>query len=535
MTCWLRSGRLGVGESIMAFGYRPVDRDQPMLLPPDLRDWLKPQHFVWFLLAVLEELDLSAFEAGRRLGGVGREGYDPRMLLGLLIYGYAHQQRSSRRIEELCQVDAAFRVLCAQDAPDHTTIARFRQANDAAITELFVQVLELVGEAGMGRVGVIAVDGTRMTANASWGRNRRRSWLKQQVDQAMAEAEQVDAEEDARFGPDANGAEVDPEWTADAKKRRQRIRETLARLQAADTAADEAADQQATAHRERAGKWTDRRDRAADRLAEEQAAAQRRHHDFEQRAAAAERGEGPRPGGRPPPRPDQAYQVRRAQAWVDKLQARADLATAAAAQARAKADPVVNLTDPESGWMPTSKGWIQGYNTQLVVSDDHLIIGCRVTTDTVDVNQFEPMLTEAAHGVAALDRGRARAGKAAEPIGLVLADAGYFSTHNLTVPGPDRLIAPSKRQKLNHYATEHPSRPAAASDQDPVAVMRARFADPDQKHRYRRRGAIVEPVNGHLKDRHGLRQFSRRGQDAAQAEADLASASANLLKIWRRR
>ena len=139
----------------MALGYRPVNRDQMMLLPPDLRDWLSPQHFVWFLLAVLDEVEVSGFEAGRRLGSVGREGYDPRMLLGLVIYGYAHGQRSSRRIEELCSTDVAFRVICAQDAPDHTTIARFRQANDEAVAELFVRVLELAGEAGLGRVGVV--------------------------------------------------------------------------------------------------------------------------------------------------------------------------------------------------------------------------------------------------------------------------------------------------------------------------------------------------------------------------------------------
>jgi transposase len=537
MRVGLGVGRLAAGELIMAFGYRPVNRDQMMLLPPDLRDWLPPRHFVWFLLGVLEELDLSGFEADRRLGGVGRQGYDPRMLLGLLIYGYSHGERSSRRIEELCSVDVAFRVLCAQDAPDHTTIARFRQVNDAAIAELFAQVLEMAGEAGMGRVGMVAVDGTRVAANASWGRNRHRSWLAEQVDQMMAEAERVDAEEDERFGPDVNGAEVDPEWAAGSKTRKRRIKESLARFEAAVARAEEAAEQQTAAQQERVARWQARRDQAADRLAGEQAAARQRYSDYQQQKASAERDEGPRPTGQPTPPPEQAAGVRRAQASVDKLQARVDTAAAAVAAARAAADPEVNLTDPESGWMPTSKGWIQGYNTQLAVSDDHLIIGCKVTTATVDVNQFEPMLAAAARGAAALDRGRSRAGMAAEPIGLVLADAGYFSADNLTVPGPDRLIAPSRRQRLNQFATNHHLSPGpdADDDQDPLAVMRARFADPHYKLLYRRRGAVVEPVNGHLKDRHGLRQFSRRGQAACQAEVDLACTTANLLKIWRRR
>jgi transposase len=512
----------------MALGYRPVLRDQMMLLPPDLRDWLPPRHFVWFLLAVLDEFDLTGFEADRRLGSVGRQGYDPRMLLGLLIYGYCHGQRSSRRIEELCSVDVAFRVLCAQDAPDHTTIARFRQVNDAAIADMFVQVLELAGEAGLGRVGVVAVDGTRIAANASWGRNRRRSWLAEQVDQMMSEAEQTDAAEDARFGPDANGTDVDPGWAAGSATRQQRIREALAR-------AEQAAEQQTAAQQARVVSWQARRDEAADRLAREQAAAEKKYRDYRRRAAAAERGEGPPPQGRSTPPPDQAVGVRRAQASVNQLQARVNTAAAAAAAARAAKDPAVNLTDPESGWMPTGKGWIQGYNTQLVVSDDHLIIGCKVTTATTDVEQFEPMLVEAANGAAALDRGRARTGAPAEPIGLVLADAGYFSTHNLTVPGPDRLIAPSKRQRLNDLATDGPPADDGNGEQDPLAAMRARFTEPHDKLAYRRRGATVEPVNGHLKDRHGLRQYSRRGQAAAQAESDLTCATANLLKIWRRR
>jgi transposase len=120
---------LSRNDLIMAMGYRPLHRDQLFLLAPDMREWLPERHFVWVLLAVVEHVDVSEFERDRRLGGVGREGYDPRMLLALLIYGYATGQRSSRRIEDLCVTDVAFRVICAQDVPDHTTICRFRQGN----------------------------------------------------------------------------------------------------------------------------------------------------------------------------------------------------------------------------------------------------------------------------------------------------------------------------------------------------------------------------------------------------------------------
>ncbi len=110
----------------MARDYRPVLHDQVFLLPPDMRDWLPEDHLVWFVLDVIENLDVSAFEVSRRRGGVGAAGYDPRMLLGLLIYSYCRGMHSSRQIERQCHTDIAFKVLCAGDIPDHATIARFR-------------------------------------------------------------------------------------------------------------------------------------------------------------------------------------------------------------------------------------------------------------------------------------------------------------------------------------------------------------------------------------------------------------------------
>jgi transposase len=509
---------------IMAKGYRPVDRDQMMLLPPDLREWLPARHFVWFLLAVVEQLDLSACHGGRRLGSVGREGYDPRMLLALLIYGYATGQRSSRRMEELCHTDVAFRVICAQDAPDHTTIARFRQVHQEAVGEVFVQVLQLAGEAGLGRVGLVAVDGTRIAANAAYAKNRRRSWLREQVGQMLAEADRVDAEEDARFGPEDGGGQVDEQW-ADPATRTERIKAALAR-------AEQMVDRLCTEDEVRVTAQQSRVQRWADRLAAERAgAAERlvRYHD--ERAAAQAQGHAGVPR-RPAPPVEQAHQVRRAKARLTAHQARLAKTEAAAAEARAAQDPVANLTDPDSGWMPTGKGWIQGYNTQLAVSDDQIVMAVKVTNATIDIAQFEPMMAAAAAAAEALNRGRDRAGAAPESIGLVVADAGYFSEHNLTVPGPDRLIAGTKRHRLE--AEFHSRRcPAADSSSDPIAAMKARLQTPDGIAAYRRRGVTVEPVNGHLKDRYGLRQFTRRGIRAAQAEAELAATTANLIKIWR--
>jgi len=156
----------------MARSYRPVVRDQEFLLPPNMADWLPEDHLVWFVLDIVDRLDTRVFHAGRRIGGVGRQGYDPDMLLALLIYAYAVGERSSRRIERLCVDHVAFRVLCGQDGPDHSTIARFRAEHHEGFADLFAQVLRLCAAAGMVKVGIVSIDGTKIAANASKSANR---------------------------------------------------------------------------------------------------------------------------------------------------------------------------------------------------------------------------------------------------------------------------------------------------------------------------------------------------------------------------
>ena len=170
----------------MARSYRPVMRDQPFLLPPDMREWLPADHLVWFVLEIVDRLDRSAFHSRHLNAGVGRAAYDPDMLLGLLIYAYCNGVRSSRQIERLCWTDVAFRVLCAQDVPDHATIARFRAGCQDAFADLFVQVLLVAGKAGLARFGTVAIDGTKIAANASVQANRDRDWLAAQVAKILA-------------------------------------------------------------------------------------------------------------------------------------------------------------------------------------------------------------------------------------------------------------------------------------------------------------------------------------------------------------
>src|SRR5215831_15105123 len=140
----------------MAKGYRPVRRDQPFLLPPDMRDWLPPDHPVYLVIAAVEDhLDTSAFHSARRTGGAGAAGYDPDMLVAVLVWAYAHRVTSSREIEGLCRTDVAFRLICAGNLPDHSTVARFRGAFEEAVGEFFAEALILCARLGMGRLGTV--------------------------------------------------------------------------------------------------------------------------------------------------------------------------------------------------------------------------------------------------------------------------------------------------------------------------------------------------------------------------------------------
>src|SRR5829696_555432 len=192
----------------MAQNFLACDRDQELLLPPSLREWLSEGHLAWFVIDAVAALDLSVFFAVYRENGQGRAAHDPAMMVALLLYSYALGERSSRRVERRCVEDVATRVICANQRPDHTTIARFRQRHETALAELFGEVLALCADAGLVRVGVIAVDGTKVHANASERATRSYEEIAREI---LEDAAAVDAEEDERFG-DARGDELPASW-----------------------------------------------------------------------------------------------------------------------------------------------------------------------------------------------------------------------------------------------------------------------------------------------------------------------------------
>jgi transposase len=180
------------------------DREQELLLPPSLRDWLAEDHLAWCVLDAVEQIDLSGVYGAYRADGWGRAAFDPRMMVALLLYAYAIGERSSRGIERRCREDVAFRVIMANQVPDHATIARFRARHEQALAEMFTEILALCVRAGLVSVGLVALDGTRICANAAQAANRTHEAIREEVERILAEAGQVDAAEDERFG-DARG------------------------------------------------------------------------------------------------------------------------------------------------------------------------------------------------------------------------------------------------------------------------------------------------------------------------------------------
>lgn len=537
----------------MARGYRPVVRDQQFLLAPDMRDWLPADHLVWTVLDMVTTLDTSAFHRRARLGSVGRQGYDPDMMVGLLLYAYAVGVRSTRAIERLCATDVAFRIACAQDTPDHTALARFRKDHEAAFIDLFAKVLTVAARAGLAKFGTVAIDGTKIPGNASLDANRTATWVHAQAETIVAEAAAIDAAEDAAEAQDEGGGQPPPKW-ADHQARKARIEALVAELeQVGDTAKSRGLKRSAARHEADLAAGVIRQGRipaGADLVATAQVrlaqalARQRAVHDKWQARVS----EGNSLGRRPKP-VEQHWRVidarkrlaaaeaatRDGSADTPAIQQAADTLAAgepAAGKGSAVAttpapEPRVNLTDPASRIQKTRRGWVQGYNAQVAVTSDQIIVACSVGQNPADGPTFVPMMTAAVAAATSLAEATGRD----TTIGTVLADAGYASNDNLTADGPDRLIALGKSHSLYATAKDTP----ASGPPDPAGSTREqmahRLATPEGAALYKKRGATVEPGIGNLKKL--LPRFSRRGLDAATAELNLAATAFNLLKIHR--
>ncbi|WP_423816276.1 transposase [Rhodococcus jostii] len=536
---------------LVAKGYRPVNRDQQFLLPPDMREWVPPTHPVWTVIEIVDtHLDTSAFHGSRRTGGAGRAGYDPDMLVTLLIWAWSRGVRSSRQIERACSEVVSYRVICAGDTPDHVTISRFRKDNHTACEALFTQVLILAARLGLGRLETIALDGVKIASNASKDANRTEDGLRRAAEAeaariaaaaAAAHAATDDAEDDL-YGEDDPGPGQVPAELADPTTRSARIAEALAQLDAQKQAEQSERDGKAQDYLARldAGETVMGRvpvgaevAAAERRLAEAVAAQQAVIERFRGRTAS---GGG---GGFVPKPVDEHHLVRRRRTELDTALRKQGERTAAAGQRRR------NITDPDSRLQPLrGGGWLQGYNCQAFTSADGLILATGVGTGPVDYDYFPDMVDKAGKAAQLIDTSRrdtnpvgadpARPAPAPAPeelIGVMLFDAGYCSRANLTSPGPDRLIATGKSHHLEAAAAADPVTGPPPPQADPIQAMTRRLRTEAGIATYRKRSPIAETVFGHAKHNLGFRRFTSRGLDRARSEWAFHAAVHNLGKI----
>jgi transposase len=522
---------------LVAKRYRSVDRDQQFLLPENMRDWLSASDPVWLVISAVGQLDTSALHAQRRVGGAGRAGYDPEMLLTLLIWAWAQGFRSSRVIERLCGRDVAFRIICAGDAPDHVTISRFRAQAAPVMEQLFAQVLMLCARVGMAHLGVVALDSVKIASDASLKANHTEAGLRRlgaeqaAIDaekarelaaKALAEHAATDAEEDGLYGPGTRGDEVPPELV-DERSRAARIAKALEEM-AANPARQAAREAQLDAFRRRRDNRANapmglppaeiRVEILTQNLAEARAGQQAkidRYHANGRR-------------GRKPVPVEQAYRVTRIQAALDR---------AIAAQAKPGAGrwgaPKRNITDPESRAMKLrGGGWIQGYNCQAITSSDGLIIATSVDNNLNDATAFVTAMGKAVAAAALIDAHRPD--DSPSGIGVLLADAGYLSAANLSAPGPDRLIAVGKSRDVTAAARDQPAEGPPPPDASPVAAMAHRLRTPEGHALYSQRSHIAETPFAHAKHNLGFRRFTSRGIARTAAEFSFHALVHNLIK-----
>jgi len=452
--------------------FRAYDPDQVLLMAPSLRDWVPEGDLAHFVSDLVDSgaLDLSAiytsYEDER-----GYPPYDPRLMVKLLVYGYANGVVSSRKLERATYRDVAVRMLCADQHPDHRSIARFRKRHLDALGELFVGALRLCGQARLVGLGVLAVDGTKLRANAS--RHKAMSYgrmvdkeaqldaeiraLRGQVDALLADAEATDAAEDQTFGADHRGDEL----PAELQRRETRlaaIREAKAALEAEAAAAEQA-----------------------------------------RRTELEEQGKKPRnpPDGRDPFKPKPTAQR--------------------------------NFTDPDSRIMKTADGaFHQCFNGQAVVDcTTQVIVAAELSDQAPDARLLEGSLDQLDENLTAIEAQLpARA--------ALLADAGYYSEENIRITSEHGLDAHIATGRFKRSEPPAPA-PRGRIPKNATAkqLMARKLKTKNGSALYSRRKTIVEPVFGQMDTVQDARRLLLRGKPAARAQWRFHCAIHNLLKLHR--
>ena len=498
----------------MSKTFRPWNPEQTLLLPPSPVDWLPENHLVFFLLDLAAELDLGEILAYyRQKDPRGERAYDPRMMVLLLLYAYCVGLPSSRKIEKACWEDAAFRVLTGNQQPDHSRISDFRRRHLDALAGLFVQVLKVCQKAGLVSLGHVALDGTKVKANASKHKAmsherllKSERQLEGEMRALLRKAELIDAQEDGQYGKGKRGDEL-PEELQRRSSRLEWIRKAKAELEAEAAAAKarqreeqaEAAEQEAT-EAETSGD-----EQRSKRAARRSRGARKRANDAQKLATL---------------KAEAAGLDLVSMAETDPLaMPQRTLPTDAAGNPKPSAQR--NFTDPDSHILKGSDGWIQGYNCQAAVDGDHqVIVAIGVSNQPSDAVHLLPMLERIE-----LNTGRL-------PDALI-ADAGYCSTANLEACEQQGLEAYISTSRQQHGHRPRPSRGRAPRSLDARGRMDRKLRSVAGHAIYSLRKTIVEPVFGQIKGVRGLDRFRLRGLEKVNGEWALIATTHNLLKLFR--
>lgn len=457
--------------------------NQQLLLPPDVREWVPAGHLAEFVNDLVEQLDLSPilkpYDEGEQRG---QPPYHPALMVKLLIYGYCTGRMSSRKLEQACYDDVAMRMLTGNQQPDHASIAEFRVRHLAALTGLFVQVLRVCEKAGLVKLGRVAIDGTKIKANAAKRQTHSYRWLSKmereleaEVNRLLAEAEAIDREEDERYGVGNRGDEL-PEELRDRTTR-------LAKIKAAKQALEEEAKEAEATDRAQKAEQKERRARGEAVLV----------HKCTKKW------------------------VKTATGAIEPLPKRQR-----------------NLTDLDARLMKdTAVGegvFLPAYNPQLAVDDEaQIIVATQVTQAANDMNELVPTLLLVKENLGRLPE-------------QVLADSGYFSPAGIAderIQEVDLYVRPNKLPPPQPKAEPPPGTPpryrrkGAERNAKIRAEMTEKLAQPEAKEIFKHRSEIVEPAFATIKHVRGFRQFLLRGRAKVNGEWSLICLTHNLMKLFR--
>lgn len=477
-------------ERGLVYNFYPVDRTQRFMLPVDMMDWLPVDHFARFVVELVETLNTHAFLHAYRADGRGGAAYHPTMMATLLIYAYCDGERSTRRIEERCRTDIAYRYITGGATPDHSTIARFRDRHETELAELFVPVLAVCFQAGAGDTSFAAIDGTKLRCPASLRANRTLASIETEL---AALTDDIEAEL-ARI-----------------------VTEILTASRRADLDDAQLPGMPPTPPRE-PGTLPDLPGLLPKALHGKAARRQklvRAKHDLDQQWAEDRAGFDARLRAR-------AEQMRQTGKGIPGPKPKPPVR-----------DPEtkINVTDPDCRTMKDAHNtYFAGYNGQNTVGGDWTVLASRVVNDENDTAQLHPMMNATAQSLTAAG--------SPDQIDVYTADSGY-RTHDavaaLDPDGPTVLLATGKEHETRRRATQ----PATCDGPPPADASPAERIDWHLettwgKETYRRRAATVEPRFGQIKHNRGITRFSRVGLAAVDSEWKLINLTGNIMRLYRR-